>query len=138
MGCGASNDAKPTPVVPAAVAQDPSKPHRVHVGIPNQAQNGLPPGLASFKNSPQAANGGINSNSNFPNGLAPLKTTPVLGSRTASNNPPSIDLSNVPPGSQIPGLNYCNSDFFPTRTSTPEGLLFAAHRLLSSKRLLLC
>ena len=112
MGCGASSEAAaPTPVVPATgESRDPSKPHRVTVASmrPPSAQAGpsggssatpaSAPGLGSMR----AQTGGPGSVASPPRGsliLQPL--TPATPARPATAD-------------GIPGLNYCNADYFPT------------------------
>ena len=50
--------------------------------------------------------------------LPPVKTTPKGTKISPSVFPPGLTMEqaavNVPPGSQIPGLNYCTPEFFPT------------------------
>jgi hypothetical protein len=118
MGCGASNDAQPLPIVPAAAGErvDPTKPHKVQVVAPGSA---LPAGLASFKNGPSAPTipgTASKRGSVFEDDLPPLKTTPKGSKIAPSTAPPamSIEHANAPPGSQIQGLNYCTPEFFPT------------------------
>lgn len=125
MGCGASNDAKPVPVVPEPnAARDPNKPHRVNVAAmqrlstPQSAQQ--PPGSASLRNGLHTPLQGLASRRGSGLGgmldeeLPPLKGTPKQRGSTLSPSlaPPSLGMDSAPPGSQTPGVNYCDPEFF--------------------------
>lgn len=79
----------------------------------------LPAGLSSFKNSPQVASvrrasvmaAGAPASPAPGEELPPLKGKLLSPGGTASM---SGNHSSAPTGSQIPGLNYCSADFFPT------------------------
>ena len=109
MGCGASND-KSLPIVPEAT-------HKPTAGAqPASSASELPPGLASFKNSPQVGTGSRRGSTATGDPLPPIGGTPK-GSRAHHihvTSPSALSLADAPAGSQEAGVNYCNPDFFPT------------------------
>lgn len=127
MGCGASRDAQSLPIVPQASTIDTGADHVLRVQVSPLSLPDSSTDVESAIPSPPAPLSGAAMPTPFSTDssrrsrhvedpLPPIRGTPRSMRLQAHTPPPvlTIDPALIPPGSQIPGQNYCDPTFFPS------------------------